>query len=163
MTMTLLDLLKELELSIHNNYGYKDEIKNTGNRYFSFILNNEVYAIPVDRMEELIPLDHIIKTGEDREYKKGLARYKNGLIEIIDLRLRLNIKPKNYDGTSTIIVVNRKNDFAGLIVDDVIDFITFNSEDYFSNQKTDLFIQKIIKEDKAVIKILNLNNVLKFE
>jgi purine-binding chemotaxis protein CheW len=160
--MTYLDLLRVLESSINNNEYKDEEVKNKYSNYLTFSLNNEVYAISVERMEKVIPLDHMINSHEGPEYKKGLMRDENGMIEIIDLRLRLNIDPKNYDSNSTVIVAKKNKKLIGLIVDDVIDFADFTKANHSSVNKSDYFIQGIIEDHETSIKILNVDNVLNF-
>jgi chemotaxis signal transduction protein len=82
------------------------------------------------------------------------------------LRLKLNIRPKNYDYKSTVVVVKKNYNFIGLIVDDVIDYITISidkenfSNDGISTKETNYFIEGIIKENKTIIKLLNIDNIL---
>ena len=114
-------------------------------------------------MEKLVPLEQIIITTECPEYKKGLIRYEKGIIEVIDLRLRLNICPKNYDYMSTVIIANKNDKLIGLIVDDVIDIAAYSKENHFQNSKADYFTQEVIKTGDSEIKILNVDNVLNFD
>jgi hypothetical protein len=72
--MTFLDLFKEIEFSKSNNEN-PEYFKKYKNLFLTLLLNNEVYAISADRTEELIPLENIIITGNDPEYKKGFIRY----------------------------------------------------------------------------------------
>ena len=48
--MTLFNLLKELEISVKNNFDLREEVKKYNNVYLTLLLDNEVYAIPAYRI-----------------------------------------------------------------------------------------------------------------
>ncbi|MDH4128609.1 MAG: chemotaxis protein CheW [Spirochaetota bacterium] len=103
------------------------------NKYITFFLDNEEYAVEIHKVKEIISMMHITQVPNTPEYIKGVLNLRGKVIPIIDLRLKFNMQFKKYgDRTSIIIMeidVKGKKSFIGTIVDTVSEVLQVNDED----------------------------------
>jgi purine-binding chemotaxis protein CheW len=94
-----------------------------------FKLDNENYALGLDKIKEILVYSEVIITelfNEDR-WVKGLINLRGEVIPIIDLRALFGIEEKEYDQNSVIIVVNTSDDkLVGIIVDNISSIMELN-------------------------------------
>lgn len=163
--MTFKDFLNELKAA-KSNYNYEEVTENNSN-YITFKLEDDLYAVDVKHVEEVIEMKKTIDTKENKKYIKGLIPYKKTLINVIDLRLRLDMKEKKYDNNTTIVITNLKDSFVGLIVDDVIEItsiphknISYNHDRGVYLSCSDGFVKGTGRTDGENKKLLDLDKII---
>ncbi len=87
--------------------------------WVTFELANEVFAIPVEWVREALRVTTITRVPHAPHPIRGVTNLRGKVIPVIDLRLRLELTPKDLDRTSRILVVGSKGRFFGLLVDAV--------------------------------------------
>ncbi len=95
------------------NEEHKDLIKNL----LVFPLNDQLYALDVAVVDELIPLPEITPLGNMPSYIKGVIDLRGTIVPIIDLKIRLGLHSRPYELDDAVIIVKVSNLIAGLIVD----------------------------------------------
>ncbi|MEI7027277.1 chemotaxis protein CheW [Paenibacillus sp. y28] len=88
-------------------------------QYVEVGLDNERYAIPIGDVREIIRMMHITVLPRSKAYLKGVIHLRNQIIPVVSLRLRLGLQEHAATKASRIVVVNFRNELAGLIVDQV--------------------------------------------
>jgi len=87
-----------------------------------FKLENENYALGLDKIKEILVYSEVIITElfNEARWVKGLINLRGEVIPIIDLRVLFGIEEKEYDENSVIIVVNTsEGKLVGIIVDNI--------------------------------------------
>jgi purine-binding chemotaxis protein CheW len=102
----------------------QDEILKIGedtqkDKYLIFSLGNEEYGIGISYVTEIVGIQKITEIPEVEEYIKGIINLRGNVIPVIDVRLMLGLKEKEYNDRTCTIVLNVKGVPIGLIVDSV--------------------------------------------
>lgn len=98
-------------------------------RFLTFNLGEEIYGIEIEYVTEIIGLQQITKIPEVAEYIKGIINLRGKIIPVIDMRLKFNKEPIEYDDRTCIVVVDTQEMIVGLIVDKVAEVLTIEDED----------------------------------
>ena len=94
------------------------ELKTSLNLIISFILNNELFGIEVDSVQEIIKSHEVTPVPGSPSFLEGIINLRGMIVPVLSLRKRFsleldeNIKEK-------IVVVNIKGLKTGIIVDSV--------------------------------------------
>ncbi|MEQ8471615.1 MAG: chemotaxis protein CheW [Marinoscillum sp.] len=128
-----------------------------------FNLGNETYAVPIERVREVVRVPNIAPIPQAPEYILGVGNIRGNVIAIADLAKKLN--PDNtettYNEESYVVVLKDDTVQAGMIVNSVPDTIVVRSSQINTSTSViknlsanDQFIKGIVKvEDKMVILI----------
>lgn len=82
-----------------------------------FPLNNQLYALDISIVEELIPLPELTQIGATLPFIKGVIDLRGTILPIIDLKVRLGLATRPYELDDAVVVVKVATLVAGLIVD----------------------------------------------
>lgn len=86
----------------------------------SFLLGDEEYVVPVDRVREVLTPREITPVPHTADYLIGVCSLRGLVMPVVDLNRRLGISSSNKDEKSRIVVVNLGQDEqVGLFVDRV--------------------------------------------
>jgi purine-binding chemotaxis protein CheW len=88
-------------------------------KYITFRLGNEEYAIEICFVREIIGMQKITRLPDMPHYIMGVINLRGNVIPIIDIRLRFNMEAAVFSVRTCIIVVNMEDATVGLIVDEV--------------------------------------------
>lgn len=98
-------------------------------RYLTFYIDNEVYGIDIRFVTEIIGVLPITRVPEVPGYIKGIINLRGKIIPVIDMRLRFNKEPIEYNDRTCIIIIETQEMVAGLIVDKVAEVLTIAETD----------------------------------
>jgi purine-binding chemotaxis protein CheW len=77
----------------------------------------ELYAMPVDRVEEVLRVDGITRLPYAPAPVRGITQQRGRVLTVVDLRVRLGFEPAPLDDRSRICVVSSRGRSIGLLVD----------------------------------------------
>jgi purine-binding chemotaxis protein CheW len=94
----------------------------------SFLLGNEDYVVPVDRVREVLTPKEITPVPHTADYLVGVCSLRGMVMPVVDLNRRLGLAASARDEKSRIIVVSLgQDDQVGLFVDRVRGVVRFLS------------------------------------
>lgn len=137
------------------------------NKYVVFKLNKEYYGIPINKVISIEKMQESTRIPNGPNHVKGVINLRGEVISLIDLRLKLNMEPKEVDNNSRIIIVSNDEIVAGLIVDSSSEVIEIHEEN-IDNPPTSTeneylsYIQGIGKVGNRLIILLQLSRVLEY-
>ena len=144
--------------------------KNTsGERFLSFILENETYCMEILKVKELLGMTTITKIPQTPEYLRGVLNLRGQIIPIIDLRLKFGLPFKEYHKRTSIIVTeidfDNETGYMGLVVDTIREVITIPkdaiSKANFINAKIKSdYIKGIANTDEGIVIMLDVIRIL---
>lgn len=73
-------------------------------QYLTFKLGDELFAIPVAQVREVLEASHITKVPTAPEYMQGVVNVRGKAIPVVDLRIKFGLT-KNQETVNTRIVV----------------------------------------------------------
>ena len=153
---------------INSEIQEKDRASLTG-KYLTFALANVRYGLEILKVQEIIGAVNITRVPKCPDYLKGVINLRGKIIPIVDLRLRLGMKEKEYDERTCFIVVNAEIDkrpiSIGVVVDTVDEVIHFDGSSiepapsYGAHVDTS-FILGMGKTSDAVIILIDIDKTL---
>ncbi|WP_186643922.1 chemotaxis protein CheW [Fluviispira vulneris] len=97
-------------------------------RYLSFQLGQEIFALEIKCVSEIIGMDKITELPDTEKYVKGVINLRGHIIPIMDLRLKLHLIETEYSKQTCIIIVDTGTNKVGIIVDSVQDVLDFTNK-----------------------------------
>lgn len=133
-----------------------------------FKICGEEFAADIMQVERILGYIEPTRIPEAPDFVKGVIKYQEGIIPVIDLNKRLQMGDRNYNEDSKIIVVKHKEMSIGLIVDmvsEVIDILDENIEGPPNIVKgiSNKYILGIIKLNERIIVLLDTEKILTLE
>ncbi len=118
---------------LYNEYQLVDTQKD---KYLTFQLASEHYAIEIKHVTEIIGMQDITEVPDLAIYIKGVINLRGKVIPVIDVRLRFLLEERQYDNRTCIIIINLNGTMAGLIVDEVSEVTIIPEDQIDSAPKT---------------------------
>jgi len=100
----------------------------TSDQYLSFLLGEERYAVDILNVQEIRRFDTVTFVPDAPHYIKGVINLRGVIVPVMDLRLKLNMKPANHDHFTVMIVLTIGARVIGIVVDSVCDVIELKRE-----------------------------------
>lgn len=98
-------------------------------KYLTFQMDDEVYAIPIYHVVQIIGgIQQITEIPDRNQYEKGVINLRGKIVPVIDVRLRFNLEEIGYTDRTCIVVVSIDEVTAGLIVDEVAEVMDIPEE-----------------------------------
>ena len=124
-----------------------------------------MYAIEIKFVIEIIGIQPITELPQLPEYVKGIINLRGKIIPVIDVRLKFKKKPMEYNDRTCIIVVEMRDIFVGLIVDNVSEVLTIADEDIapppnINKEIENKYIKAIGKVENEVKLILDCEKLM---
>ncbi|MBS3910189.1 MAG: purine-binding chemotaxis protein CheW [Actinobacteria bacterium] len=136
-----------------------------GDQFVTFALDNEKYGVEVLKVQEIIGYQGFAKVPNVPPFVKGVLNLRGSVVPVVDLRLKLNMKPREYDNFTVILIMEVRERVVGIIVDAVSDVVNLSPEDiqqtpdFSSGIRVD-FIKGMGRKDEELIIILDIDRVL---
>jgi len=138
-----------------------------GDRYLSFSLGQEDYAIPLLEVREVIAITETTNVPYAPPHFLGIMNLRGQVISVIDLRKKFAIKPKETSETA-IIICDLGAVSLGVVVDSVNAVLLANASEIserpeIDNTKRTEFITGVYRKDNKLILLLDIAKALSLE
>jgi purine-binding chemotaxis protein CheW len=135
------------------------------NKYLTFALGHEVYALEILMVREIIGLMEITMVPRMPDFVRGVINLRGKVIPVIDLRRKFGMEDIAETKETCIIVVDINDVLMGIVVDRVSEVLDIPVEEIdetpsFGVSITTEFILGIGKVKGKVIIILDIKAVL---
>jgi purine-binding chemotaxis protein CheW len=143
-----------------------------GGQYLTFIVKDEIFALSVMEIKEIIEYSEITRIPMMQEFVKGVTNVRGSVIPIIDLSLRFGMGANIPSSKTSIVIVETVIDGdtteIGLIIDAVHQVYQLSEVDNrvapdFGAKIRKEFIDKIITVEGKFNIVLKLETVLSLE
>ncbi len=134
-------------------------------KFLTFSLGKEVYAIEIRYVTEIIGIQPITEVPELLPYVKGIINLRGRIIPVLDVRIRFRKAPVDYNDRTCIIVIEVRDNYMGLIVDNVSEVLSIAEEETVPppEMAENKFIQAIGKVGSEVKLILDCDKLMNEE
>jgi purine-binding chemotaxis protein CheW len=141
-------------------------------QYLTFQLNDEVFALDVSHVREILEFIAVTKVPRTPEYMRGVINLRGSVVPVVDMRLKFGLASTDKTVNTCIVVVEiifeQENTVIGALVDSVQEVFELEPEQIESapkigtQLKTD-FIKGMGKKDDSFIIILDIDRVFSLE
>lgn len=133
-------------------------------KYFTFWLNEQLYAIPIENVVQIVGIQPFTKIPEAPYYMKGLVNIRGSMIPVIDMRSRLAMEEREYNDRTSIIIVSVGDNQISFIVDDVNEVAGILPEEFsppgeVSNEYLTEYVTAISNHNEKTILHLDLSKL----
>jgi len=128
----------------------------------SFRLDGSPYAIPVERVREIVRLRDITSVPHMPPWVLGVVGLRGEVVQVVDLRMRLGIATREATRTSRVIVLHGDDDrITGILVDEVDQVLRVN-EDAIRPSATaeSSAVVELCERDGEFVSVVDLDRVL---
>ncbi len=105
-------------------------------KFLTFLVRDDIYGIEIQYVIEIIGIQSITYVPHLPHYMKGILNLRGTSIPIMDIRLRFNCEPQDYNDRTCIIVIELEGTTIGLIVDSVQEVVDISDENTVLPPKT---------------------------
>lgn len=142
--------------------GHSDELL----QMVVFQLGGEEFGVEIMQVQEIIRMPEITQIPQSPDFVEGVINLRGRIIVVINLNKRFNLKSKEIDEHSRIIVVEIGDNVVGMIVDSVNEVLRIHSSNV--DPAPELIMSKVSRdyitgvgkmEDRLLI-LLDLGKVL---
>ena len=138
-------------------------------QYLTFVLGNEVFAVDVARVREILEYTTITRVPKTQEYMRGVINLRGSVVPVVDMRMLFGLSEADPTVNTCIIVLEIMVDGAacvmGALADSVSEVLELDPSQIEpapkvgSRVKTD-FISGMGKHNNEFIMILNIDKML---
>lgn len=155
--------MEELEMSQHNETGPAGY-----ERFIQFDLGTESYGIQLLMVKEVIPLPETTPLPNSPSHYVGIMNLRGQIISVVDLRKKLNVKPKSEELEEAVIIVEFEGVGIGVVVDSINRVLNISDNDIsevpeISSQINAKYIQGVYQGEKRLTIMLDLKSVLNID
>ena len=86
----------------------------TSHQFLSFALGDEVFAVNVQQVKEILDVINITRVPQMPDYMLGVINLRGSVVPVIDLRSKFGMEPREANRENCIIVI--EVDFGGELV-----------------------------------------------
>jgi len=136
--------------------------------FLSFQMDEEVFAINVSKVINILEMKHITKVPKTPKFLKGVINLRGTVLPVIDLRIKFGLPEKETTVDTSIIVLNIEKDgesvLLGTLVDAVREVLELKMDEIapspsIGTKYNSGFIQGMWKVDEDFIMILDIDKV----
>lgn len=137
-----------------------------GREYLTFWLGDEVYAVPVVSLREIVRPLPVTEVPRTPDFVLGVVTLRGTVLPVFDLRLRLRL-PTRADGRDTrVLVLDSDDGPAGIVADRVDQVVRAAGDLEIAPQALGTgseHIEGLLRRDGRMIIVLDLETALKVE
>ena len=134
-----------------------------------FQLAGEEFGVDIMQVQEIIRMPEITRIPQSPEHVKGVINLRGKIIVVINLGARFNLRSKELDDDSRVIIVESGDNVVGMVVDSVSEVLrlaTSNVEptpEIISAKIKADYLKGVGKLDNRLLILLDLEKVLNDE
>ncbi|SFP89141.1 purine-binding chemotaxis protein CheW [Butyrivibrio proteoclasticus] len=139
--------------------------KEDESKYIIFKINQELYAIDVQSVNNIIQMPAITKVPSSPRYFKGIINLRGEIIPVMSLRRRMNFEDDSFTSNSRVIILNiGEGNLLGIVVDEVSDVRNIpgsmieQPSPFLKSEES--VVRGVGKIDDMIISILSVDSVV---
>lgn len=141
-------------------------------QYLTFMLDDEIYAIDIQQVREVLDFTEITRVPRMPEYMRGVINLRGGVVPVVDLRLKFDMSSTEKTVDTCIIIMEITIDgdttLLGALADSVSEVLVLEPEQIEPAPKLGMrlkteFIRGMGKKKEDFIIILDIDKVFSAE
>jgi len=143
----------------------KEQASGEIERFLEFSLGEEDYAIPLLSVREVISVPETTPIPKAPPHFLGIMNLRGQVISVVDLRQKLNIKPKEEDLEESVVIVDIQGMNLGIVVDSINKVLAVSLEDVsdvpeIESQVNAEYIEGVYRKEDSLTVLLDVAKVL---
>lgn len=144
---------------------HQDRVREELETWVTLELANEVFALPVTHVQEILRVTSITAVPHAPKPVRGVTNKRGRVLPVVDLRVRLGLAEADLTSKSRILVVESKSQLLGLLVDGVHQVVRLPPSDIqpappdVMTEQSD-YILGVFNLEEALVILLDVHRVL---
>ncbi len=128
----------------------------------SFELGGSPYAIPVERVREIVRVREMTRVPRVPEWVRGVVTLRGEVVQVIDLRMRLGLRAEETNKRSRIIVLHGDDErITGVLVDSVREVLRVDEESFTAAAEGEVgAVAELCLRDEEFVSVIDVDRVL---
>jgi len=158
------DSLERRDSEARTASGSQEEVQ----RFLSFSLCNEEYAVPLLKVREVIALPDITSVPHTPAHFKGIMNLRGQIISVIDLRLKFKMAKADTTQETAVIILDIAAASLGVVVDSIDSVLAVETSNISDTPDiesviTSDYITGVTRKDKKLVLLLDIERTLSVE
>ncbi len=140
-----------------------DEESTLKDRYLTFPLANDILAIELEYVKEIIGIQSMTKVPKTPDFLEGVINLRGKPIPVISVRKRFGLEQVEFDYKTSFVIVEYKNTTIALLVDLVRDVVEAKEQQmspYKNNTDNSNYLKSIAKINDETIMFIDCEKFL---
>jgi purine-binding chemotaxis protein CheW len=134
----------------------------------TFYMGKTLQGIDTMRVQEAIRIPSITRVHKSLDYVLGVINLRGKIVTVLDMGRKLGLPPAVITEDSRIIIVDREDEYVGLLVDAIADVIAVDRSQLMPppsnvDRIQQRFFQGIFPAEDGLIAIMNVEEILSVE
>lgn len=121
-----------------------------GKKYIAFEIAEEIYAVPVGTVREIVRVPELTRVPLAPPYVEGVVNLRGEVLPVINLRKRLDLEAKPLDELCRVVVFEKEGNIIGAVVDRMAEAIVLEEENIErkgESEEADDFLEGVAKTE----------------
>jgi purine-binding chemotaxis protein CheW len=137
-------------------------------QYLTFNLSEEVFAVDVGRVREILEITSITKVPQTPDFMRGVINLRGSVVPVIDLRLKFGMSETERTVNTCIIVVEVNMDGETIVIGSLADSVQeviemepqqIEAAPHIGTHLNTDFIKGMGKHDSRFVMILDIDKI----
>lgn len=132
----------------------------TSQRYLCFGLGDEEFAVPLLTVREVVAMPETTRMPFMPSYFVGIMNLRGMVISVVDLRQKMQIKPKE-NSENAVVILEQDGVSVGAVVDSVNSVLNVTQSDFAENVGTESksktnYVTGVYRKDNRLILLVDI-------
>jgi purine-binding chemotaxis protein CheW len=150
----------------------ENQVADAVTQFLTFKLDQELFAMEVSRVREVLELDKITRVPRTPSYMRGVINLRGNVVPVVDLRLKLGLEPTPVTVDTCVVIseiaIDGESTVLGALVDSVQEVINLEANHVappprLGKQVDATAIRAMGKRDDQFIMILDLDRIFSLQ
>ncbi len=141
-------------------------------QYLTFMLDDEIYAIDIQQVREVLDFTEVTRVPRMPDYMRGVINLRGGVVPVVDLRLKFDMSSTEKTVDTCIIImeitIDGETNLIGALADSVSEVLVLEPDQIEPAPKLGMrlkteFIKGMGKKKEDFIIILDIDKVFSAE
>lgn len=141
-------------------------------QYLSFMLGDEVFALDISKVREVLDFTAVTKVPQTPAYMKGVINLRGGVVPVVDMKLKFGMEETQRTVNTCIIIVEvvleNSSVVLGALADSVKEVFDLRGDDVepapkIGTQLNTEFLKGMGKKNDEFILLLDIDKVFSIE
>ena len=137
----------------------------TTEKYLTFFIEGQLFSIPSSQVVEIIRMQPVTFIPNLPPFIIGVINLRGKIVPLVDIRLKFNKTPKEYDDHTSIIVAETGDLSVGFIVDSVNDVTNVSKNQIsetprFARDTANHYVKGIATLNENAVMLLDIEKIL---
>lgn len=147
-----------------------DAVQSADNQYLTFTLDNEQYAVEVNKVKEVLEYTEVTKVPRTQQFMRGVINLRGSVVPVVDLRLKFDMGETEQTIDTSIVVmevqIEEETVTLGALTDSVQEVIGLDDSQIepapsIGTKIDNRFIRGIGKLEEHFVIILDIDRIFR--